>query len=211
MIRIVIADDHAIVREGIKRIVASANDLDIVGEAKDGTEVMQRVRDLSFDVLVLDLSMPGRNGMELIKLIRTDYPKLHILVLSMHQELQYAVRAIKSGASGYLTKESAPEQLVQAIRKIASGGAYVSAEVAEQLALRAMPGSAALPHESLSAREFEVMQLLVAGTSVTAIAAQINLSVKTVSTHKANLMDKMGLQNQSELVRYAIRHGLVDQ
>ena len=211
MIRLVIADDHAIVREGLKRIVGAINDMQMVGEAADGTEVMQRVRDLSFDVLVLDLSMPGRNGMELIKLIRTDYPKLHILVLSMHQELQYAVRAIKSGASGYLTKESAPEQLVQAIRKIASGGAYVSAEVAEQLALRAMPGSAALPHESLSAREFEVMQLLVAGTSVTAIAAQINLSVKTVSTHKANLMDKMGLKNQSELVRYAIRHGLVDQ
>ena len=205
------ADDHAIVREGLKRIVSSADDLDVVGEAKDGVEVLQRVRDLTFDVLVLDLSMPGRNGMELIKLIRADYPKLHILVLSMHQELQYAVRAIKSGASGYLTKESAPEQLVQAIRKIAAGGAYVSAEVAEQLALRAMPGSAALPHESLSAREFEVLQLLVAGTSVTAIAAQINLSVKTVSTHKANLMDKMGLQNQSELVRYAIRHGLVDQ
>ena len=205
------ADDHAIVREGLKRIVSSADDLVVVGEAKDGVEVLQRVRDLTFDVLVLDLSMPGRNGMELIKLIRTDYPKLRILVLSMHQELQYAVRAIKSGASGYLTKESAPEQLVQAIRKIASGGAYVSAEVAEQLALRAMPGSAALPHEGLSAREFEVLQLLVTGTSVTAIAAQINLSVKTVSTHKANLMDKMGLQNQSELVRYAIRHGLIDQ
>ena len=205
------ADDHAIVREGLKRIVSSADDLVVVGEAKDGVEALQRVRDLTFDVLVLDLSMPGRNGMELIKLIRTDYPKLRILVLSMHQELQYAVRAIKSGASGYLTKESAPEQLVQAIRKIASGGAYVSAEVAEQLALRAMPGSAALPHEGLSAREFEVLQLLVTGTSVTAIAAQINLSVKTVSTHKANLMDKMGLQNQSELVRYAIRHGLIDQ
>ena len=204
-------DDHAIVREGLKRIVSSADDLVVVGEAKDGVEALQRVRDLTFDVLVLDLSMPGRNGMELIKLIRTDYPKLRILVLSMHQELQYAVRAIKSGASGYLTKESAPEQLVQAIRKIASGGAYVSAEVAEQLALRAMPGSAALPHEGLSAREFEVLQLLVTGTSVTAIAAQINLSVKTVSTHKANLMDKMGLQNQSELVRYAIRHGLIDQ
>lgn len=211
IIRIVIADDHAIVREGLKRIVASADDLDVVGEAKDGTEVLQRVRDLRFDVLMLDLSMPGRNGMELIKLIRADYPKLHILILSMHQELQYAVRAIKSGASGYLTKESAPEQLVQAIRKIASGGAYVSAEVAEQLALRAMPGSATLPHESLSAREFEVLQLLVTGTSVTAIAAQINLSVKTVSSHKANLMGKMGLQNQSELVRYAIRHGLVEQ
>lgn len=211
MIRIVIADDHAIVREGLKRIVSSANDLDIVGEAKDGLEVMQRVRELTFDVLVLDLSMPGKNGMELIKLIRTDYPKLHILILSMHQELQYAVRAIKSGASGYLTKESAPEQLVQAIRKIAAGGAYVSAEVAEQLALRAMPGSAALPHENLSAREFEVLQLLVAGASVTAIGARINLSVKTVSTHKSNLMEKMGLQNQSELVRYAVRHGLVDQ
>jgi DNA-binding NarL/FixJ family response regulator len=207
-IRIVIADDHAIVREGLKRIVASADDLDVVGEAKDGTEVLQRVRELTFDVLMLDLSMPGRNGMEMIKLIRADYPKLHILILSMHQELQYAVRAIQSGASGYLTKESAPEQLVQAIRKIASGGAYVSAEVAEQLALRAMPGSAALPHEKLTAREFEVLQLLVAGISVTAIAAQINLSVKTISTHKANLLDKMGLQNQSELVRYAIRHGL---
>ena len=152
-----------------------------------------------------------KTATESIKLIRTDYPKLHILVLSMHQELQYAVRAIKSGASGYPTKVSAPEQLVQATRKIASGGAYVSAVVAEQLALRAMPGSAALPHVGLSAREFEVLQLRVAGTSVTAIAAQINLSVKTVSTHKANLMDKMGLQNQSELVRYAIRHGLVDQ
>ena len=173
MISIVMADDHAIVREGLKRIVSSADDLDVVGEAKDGTEVMQRVRDHAFDVLVLDLSMPGRNGMELIKLIRADYPKLYILVLSMHQELQYAVRSIKSGASGYLTKESAPEQLVQAIRKIASGGAYVSAEVAEQLALRAMPGSAAPPHESLSAREFEVLQLLVTGMSVTAIAARL--------------------------------------
>ncbi len=173
MISIVMADDHAIVREGLKRMVSSADDLDVVGEAKDGTEVMQRVRDHAFDVLVLDLSMPGRNGMELIKLIRADYPKLYILVLSMHQELQYAVRAIKSGASGDLTKESAPEQLVQAIRKIASGGAYVSAEVAEQLALRAMPGSAAPPHESLSAREFEVLQLLVTGMSVTAIAARL--------------------------------------
>jgi len=148
--------------------------------------------------------------MELIKLVRAEKPKLRILVLSMHQELQYAVRAIKSGASGYLTKESAPAQLEQAIRKIAGGGAYVTAEVAEQLALGAMPGSSAQPHETLSDREFEVFRLLAAGASVTDIASQLKVSVKTVSTHKANLMHKMGLQNASELVRYAIKHGLAD-
>jgi DNA-binding NarL/FixJ family response regulator len=210
MIRIVIADDHAIVREGLKRIVASAEDMQVVGEAGDGAEVMQRVRDCEFDLLVLDLSMPGRSGMELIKLVRAQKPKLRILVLSMHQELQYAVRAIKSGASGYLTKESAPAQLVQALRKIAGGGAFISAEVAEQLALGAMPDGAAALHESLSAREFEVFRLLAAGVSVTDIATRLNLSVKTVSTHKANLMQKMNLHNQSELVRYAIKHGLAE-
>lgn len=210
MIKIVIADDHAIVREGLKRIVSSADGLEVVGEARDGMEVMQRVRDLSFDVLMLDLSMPGRNGMETIKLVRAEKPKLRVLVLSMHQELQYAVRAIKSGASGYMTKESAPDLLVQAIRRIAGGGAYISDEVAQQLALQAMPGSATVPHESLTEREFEVMQLLVAGTSVTHIAAKINLSVKTVSTHKSNLMQKLALDNQSELIRYAMRHGLAD-
>lgn len=204
------ADDHAIVREGLKRIVSSIEGMEVIGEAGNGTEVMQRVRELAFDVLVLDLSMPGRSGMELIKLIRAEKPQLRILVLSMHQELQYAVRAIKNGASGYLTKESAPAQLEQAIRKVASGGAFISAEVAEQLALGAMPGSEAVPHESLSNREFEVLQLLVAGVSLTDIAAKLNLSVKTVSTHKTNLMQKMGLQNQSELIRYAIKHGLAE-
>ena len=211
MIRIVIADDHAIVREGLKRIVSSVNDMDVTGEAANSTEVMQRVRELTFDLLMLDLSMPGRSGMELIKQVRAEKPKLRILVLSMHQELQYAVRAIKSGASGYLTKESAPDQLEQAIRKIAAGGAFISAEVAEQLALGAMPGSEALPHESLSNREFEVFRLVVDGVSVTDIAARLKLSVKTVSTHKANLMHKMGLHNQSELIRYALKHGLADQ
>ncbi|MDB5880715.1 MAG: two component transcriptional regulator, LuxR family [Ramlibacter sp.] len=212
MTRIVIADDHAIVREGLKRIVAAAAELDVVDEAADGNEVMRVVREREFDVLVLDLSMPGRSCMELIKLVKSERPKLRILVLSMHQELQYAVRAIKSGASGYLTKESAPEQLVQAIQKIAGGGAYISAEVAEQLALGAMPGAqTAAPHQSLSDREFQVFQLLVAGTSVTDIAGRLMLSVKTVSTHKANLMQKLGLGNQSELVRYALRHGLADE
>ena len=210
MIKIVIADDHAIVREGLKRIVSSADGMEVVGEARDGNEVLRRVRDLSFDVLMLDLSMPGRNGMETIKLVRAEKPKLRVLVLSMHQEHQYAVRAIKSGASGYMTKESAPDLLVQAIRKIASGGAYISDEVAQQLALQAMPGSATLPHESLTEREFEVMQLLVAGTSVSHISVKINVSVKTVSTHKSNLMQKLALDNPSELIRYAMRHGLAD-
>jgi DNA-binding NarL/FixJ family response regulator len=209
-IRIVIADDHAIVREGLKRIVGDAQDFAVAGEAADGTEVMKAVRELDFDVLVLDLSMPGRSGMELIKLVKAEKPRLRILVLSMHQETQYAVRAIKSGASGYLTKESAPAQLEQAIRKIAGGGAYISAEVAEQLALGAMPGGDTLPHESLSDREFEVFRLLVSGDAVSDIAHKLNLSVKTVSTHKANLMQKLGLSNQTELVRYALKHGLAD-
>lgn len=210
MIRIVIADDHAIVREGLKRIIALADDMEIVGEAADGTEVMQRVRESIFEVLVLDLSMPGRSGMELIKLVHAERPKLRILVLSMHQELQYAVRAIKAGAGGYLTKESAPDQLVQALRRIAAGGAYISAEVAEQLALGAMPGGVSAAHETLSDREFEVFSLIVAGNSVTNIAARLNLSVKTISTHKTNLMHKMGLQNQSELIRYAIKNEVGD-
>jgi DNA-binding NarL/FixJ family response regulator len=208
MIRIVMADDHAIVREGLKRIVSSAPDFEVVGEAADGNEVLRVVRELDFDLLVLDLSMPGRSGMELIKLVKALKPRLRVLVLSMHQESQYAVRAIKSGASGYLTKESAPGQLEQALRKIAAGGAWVSAEVAQQLALGAMPGSESPPHEALSTREFEVFQMLAAGVSVTDIGHRLNLSVKTVSTHKANLMNKLGLNNPSDLVRYAIRHGL---
>lgn len=211
MIRIVIADDHTIVREGLKRLVSSAPGMQVVGEAADGAGTLQRVRELAFEVLMLDLSMPGRSGMDLIKLVHAENPKLRILVLSMHQELQYAVRAIKSGASGYLTKESAPEQLEQAIRKIAEGGAHISAEVAQQLALAAMPGaSQAAPHESLSDREFEVFRLLVLGLSATDIADRLALSVKTISTHKSNLMGKIGVSNISDLVRYALKHGLSD-
>jgi DNA-binding NarL/FixJ family response regulator len=211
MTRIVIADDHAIVREGLKRIVSTGGEFEIVGEAGDGDEVMRLVRALEFDVLVMDLSMPGRSGMELIRLVKAEKPKLRILVLSMHQEVQYAVRAIKSGASGYLTKESAPTLLEQALRKVAAGGAYISAEVAEQLALGAMPGGEKAPHETLSDREFEVFRLLVAGESVTEIGGKLHLSAKTVSTHKSNLMQKLGIQNAADLVRYAIKHGLGDQ
>jgi len=210
MIRIVVADDHAIVREGLKRIITSSGDMTVVGEAADGAEVMQQVRGLDFEVLVLDLSMPGRSGMELIKVVHSEKPRLRILVLSMHQELQYAVRAIKSGASGYLTKESAPLQLLQVLRKIAAGGAFISADVAEQLALGSMRGGVSAAHERLSDREFEVFRLIASGVSVSDIAVRLNLSAKTISTHKANLMQKMELRNQSELIRYAIKHGVAE-
>jgi DNA-binding NarL/FixJ family response regulator len=210
MIRIVIADDHTILREGLKQLLASADGIVVVGEAVDGHEVLQRVRNAEFDVLLLDLSMPGKSGMELIKQVKSERPRLRILVLSMHGEQQYAVRAIRAGASGYLTKDSAPTQLVAAIRKVAAGGAFISPEVAEQLALGAMPQSEGPPHAALSDREYEVFQLLVSGRTITDIARQLKLSVKTVSTHKARLLEKMGLSTQAALVRYAIAHHLTD-
>jgi DNA-binding NarL/FixJ family response regulator len=207
-IRVVLADDHTILREGLRQLLESADDLEVVAEAADGHEVMARLRSESFDVLVLDMSMPGRSGIDLIKQVKAEKPRLRVLVLSMHEEQQYAVRAIRAGASGYVTKDSAGTQLLAAIRKVAAGGAYLSAEVAEQLALGAMPASDGPAHARLSDREFEVFQLLVAGTSVTDIAARLHLSDKTVSTHKARLMDKLGVANQADLVRYALRHQL---
>ena len=211
MIRLVLADDHAILREGLKQILLTQGDIQIVAEAADGHEVLKRVRELDFDVLVLDMSMPGKSGVELIKQVKSEKPKLRILVLTMHEEHQYAVRAIRSGASGYLTKEGASAQLVSAIRKVAGGGAYISAEVAEQLALNAMPGAQAAPHETLSDREFQVFRLIAEGKSVSDIAERLSLSVKTVSTHKANLMQKMGMATSGELIRYALAHHLVDE
>ncbi len=210
MIRIVIADDHTIVREGLKQLLAKAGDLSVIGEAQSGHEVLQRVRELDFDLLLLDMSMPGRSGIDLIKQVRTEKPGLRILVLSMHEEAQYAVRAIKAGASGYLTKETASDQLVTAIRKVAAGGAFISAAVAEQFALGAMPQTEGPPHMSLSDREFQVLRLLVSGKTVSDIAQQLNLSVKTVSTHKARMMQKMNMSNPTELIRYAISHHLID-
>jgi DNA-binding NarL/FixJ family response regulator len=210
MIRIVVADDHTIVREGLKQVLSAASDLSVVGEAQNGYEVLQRVRELEFDVLLLDMSMPGRSGIELIKQVRGEKPKLRILVLSMHQEPQYAVRAIKAGASGYLTKESASAQLVSAIRKVAGGGAFITNAVAEQLALGAMPQTEGPPHNTLSDREFQVFRLLVSGKTVSDIAAQLSVSVKTVSTHKARILQKMNMSNPAELIRYAIHHGLSD-
>lgn len=210
MIRIVLADDHTIVREGLKQLLASANDLTVVGEASDGHAVMAKVRAEEFDVLLLDMSMPGKSGIELIKQVHAEKSKLRILVLSMHEEPQYAVRAIKAGAAGYLTKDSASGLLVSAIRKVAGGGAFISPEVAEQLAFDAMPQAEGPPHKALSDREFQVLQHLVSGKSVTEIGGLLNVSVKTVSTHKAHIMQKLGLANQTALIRYAMDHGLLE-
>jgi DNA-binding NarL/FixJ family response regulator len=210
MIRIVVADDHTIMREGLKQLLASEADLVVAAEAANGHEVLKLVRESDFDVLLLDMSMPGRSGIELIKQVKAEKPRLRLLVLSMHQENQYAVRAIKAGASGYLTKDSASSQLVSAIRKVAAGGAFITADVAEQLALGAMPEAAGLPHTALSDREYQVFQQLASGVSVTDIADRLNLSVKTVSTHKARLMEKMGIGSQAELIRYALRHHLIE-
>ncbi|HET9748727.1 MAG TPA: response regulator transcription factor [Casimicrobiaceae bacterium] len=210
MIRVVIADDHQILREGLKQLLQAAGDLDVVGEAGDGFEVLERVRHAEFDVLLLDMSMPGKSGVELIKQVKGERPKLRVLVLSMHEEHQYAVRAIRAGASGYLTKESAASQLVAAIRKVAGGGAYITPEVAERLAHDAMPHSEGPLHASLSDREFEVFHMLVDGMSVNEIAARLHLSAKTISTHKARLMEKLGVDSTADLVHYAVRHKLLD-
>lgn len=211
MIRVVLADDHNIVRAGLKELLSDTGDIEVVGEATDGYTVMARVRELEFDVLVLDMSMPGRSGIELIKQVKSEKPKLRVLVLSMHSEEQYAVRALKAGASGYLTKESAAEQLVAAIRRVAGGGAYVSPETAERLALEAGAPSEAAPHTLLSDREYQVFEMIAAGCSISEIARRLSLSVKTVSTHKTRIMQKMGAASQADLIRYAIRHGLIDE
>jgi two-component system, NarL family, invasion response regulator UvrY len=211
MIKILIADDHAIVRQGLKQVIAEAHDMQVGGEATNGLEALELIRTQDWNVAVLDMSMPGRSGIELIKLAKAEKPKLPILILTMHSEDQYAVRALQAGASGYLTKESAPEQLINAIRKVAAGGVYISASAAEKLALNVMPGMDKLPHTLLSDREYEVFQMLTAGMSLSEAAEKLSLSVKTISTHKTHILGKMNLSNQTELVRYAIKHGLIDE
>ncbi len=210
MTRILIADDHAIVRDGLRRILLGAPGLEVAGEAVDGDEVMAQVREGGFELLLLDMSMPGKSGIELIKWAKATRPELTVLVLSMHQEEQYAVRAIRAGASGYVTKESASALLVAAIRKVADGGLYISPGVAEQLALTLRPKTADLPHQSLSDREYEVFGLLVTGGSVSDIAERLHLSGKTVSTHKARILEKMAMDSVADLVRYAVAHQLFD-
>ena len=209
MIRIVIADDHTLMREGLTRIFEGNDEITVVGEAIDGFSVISQVRKGGFDMLLLDLSMPGRSGIDLIRQIRTEAPKLPILVLTMYEEEQYAVRSIRAGAQGYLTKESAGDQLVNAIKKVASGRPYISMEVAEQLALGIMTPEKEMPHTQLSDREFEVFNLLASGKSITDIGAQLHLSVKTVSTHKSRILTKMGMHSLAEIVQYAVTQNLL--
>jgi DNA-binding NarL/FixJ family response regulator len=209
MISILIADDHTIMREGLKRILENQEDFVVVGEATNGFEAMDWVRKGGFEVLLLDLSMPGKSGVELIKQIKVEAPKLPILVLTMHEEEQYAVRTIRAGASGYLTKESAATLLVDAIRRVAAGRLYISPSVAEQLALNIMPSNDDLPHKRLSDREFEVFQLLASGASVSEIAEKLHLSVKTVSTHKTRILQKMDANSLADIVKYAMVNNLL--
>lgn len=209
MIRILIADDHTIMREGLKRILDGIDDIQVVAEAVDGHDTLAKARLANFDVLLMDLSMPGKSGVDLIRQIKDEMPKLPILILTMHEEEQYAVRAIRAGARGYLTKESAGTQLVTALRKVASGRPYISIEVAEQLAMSAMPADNNLPHTLLSDREFEVFGYLVKGKSITEIGDLLHLSVKTVSTHKTRIMQKMERNTLSDLVQYAVAHNML--
>ncbi len=210
MIRLLLADDHALVREGLKRILAAASDIEVAGEAANGDETLALVRQHDFDLALVDLSMPGLSGIDLVKRLRLERPKLRILVLSMHGESQYAARALKAGASGYLTKDAAAAQLLGAIRKIAAGGVHISETAAAQLLGAGAPAGDAPPHTALSDREFEVFRQLVAGRSITEIAAALRLSVKTVSTHKARILEKMAMASTAELVRYAVKQRLLD-
>jgi len=209
--KLLIADDHAILRAGLKHLLSDYPDIEVGGEAANGQEVLAQVRNQPWDALLLDMTMPGKSGIDLIKQIKIIVPKLPILVLSMHKEDLYAVRALKAGASGYLCKDNAEDQLVAALRKVAGGGHYISPAVAERLALDSLQGDQRdiPPHTRLSDREYQIFQFLVAGTSVTEIAETLKLSVKTVSTHKSHILEKMGCDSIAELVRYAIQHKLL--
>ena len=210
MIRVLIADDHAVVRQGLKQILGDTPEMLVAGEATNGQEVLDKVRAEPWDVVVLDISMPDRSGLDVLKQLRSERPKLPVLVLSMHSEDQYAMRVLKAGASGYLTKDSAPDELVKAIRKVVSGGRYVSSLLAEKLAFEIGTDSSRLPHETLSDREFQVLRGIAAGKSVTEIAAELYLSPKTVSTYRARLLQKMNLGTTAELIHYAMQNHLID-
>lgn len=209
MIKLLIADDHAIVREGIKKILALSSDIEVLAEAVNGSEVMQRLAvSADFDLLLLDLSMPGVTGMSLISQLKEAFPDLPMLVFSMHNESQVASRAIKAGASGFIAKDSDPEVLLDAIRRVAGGGKYIDPVLAEQLAFDVLRPEQRAPHALLSEREFEVFGLLVQGRRVNEIAELLSISNKTVSTHKLNLMVKMKLGNTAALIHYAVQHDL---
>jgi two-component system invasion response regulator UvrY len=206
--KILLVDDHAVVRRGLRHILADELRRAEFGEARNAQEAINRVWKEKWDIVVLDITMPGRSGLEVLREIKRSKPKLPVLVLSMHPEDQFAVRILKSGASGYMTKESAPEELVGAIQKIVSGGRYVSPSLAEKMAMYLTEDIKTPPHERLSDREFQVMRLIASGKTVREIAEENFLSVKTVRTYRQRILEKMGLHRNAELTRYAIEHQL---
>ncbi len=209
-IRILIADDHAIVRHGLRQILSDSEDMVVSGEAKSGVQALQMARQGEWDVVLMDVSMPDKNGIDTLKQLKKEYPKLPVLMLSMHPEEQYAIRALKAGASGYLTKQSAPELLVTAIRQVANGKKYVSPSLAEELANAITEDSDRPPHEKLSDREYQTLVMISSGKTLTQIAEELKLSVKTVSVYRARLLEKMKLKNNAELTHYGLKRGLVE-
>ena len=210
MIKIMIADDHAIVREGLKQIISETHDMIVADEADNGNDVLEKALKNKFDVVVLDITMPGTNIIEVLKQLKKRLPYVHVLVLSMHPEEQYAFRVLKAGASGYLNKESAPDELVKAIRKVSRGGKYISASFAEKMA-EALDADHEKPlHTTLSDREYQVLCMIASGQSVKKTAESLFLSEKTISTYRSRVLQKMGMKNNAELIRYAIKHLLVE-
>jgi DNA-binding NarL/FixJ family response regulator len=209
-IRVFIADDHAIVREGLKQILAEERDISVVGEAETGLDAIKLFRKSRCNVLLLDISLPDRNGIEVLKQIKDDKPELAVLMLSMHREDQYAIRSLKAGASGYLTKQSAPRELVGAIRQVAGGQRYVSAQLAQVLAAQIGDDHDKPPHEGLSDREYQTLMMIASGKTVSEIARELSLSVKTISEYRSRLLAKMNLKTSAELTHYAIRNQLID-
>ena len=208
--RILIADDHPVVRHGLKQILATDSDMMVVGEAKNGNEAMELARRLEWDVAVLDYSMPGRSGLELLAEIKREFPQRPVLVLSMHPEELHARRVLKAGGAGYMNKESAGEELAAAIRKVVTGGKYVSAALAERLAVELAPEAQRPPHETLSDREYRVMWMLASGKPINRIAKEMFLSPSTVSTYRVRILRKLGLGSNAELVQYAVKHQLIE-
>lgn len=209
MIKILIADDHAIVRYGLKQIITSDGQMTIAGEAGNGNELLALVRKTAVDVVVLDINMPGRNGLETLKDLKRDYPSLPVIILSMHPEEQYAVRVLKAGAAGYMNKEAAPDELVKAIKQVYKGGKYISPQIAELLAFHIQGNHLGEPHKSLSDRELEVFYSLAGGKTVGQISEELCLSVKTISTYRARILEKMNMTTNAELTRYALDYKLL--
>jgi DNA-binding NarL/FixJ family response regulator len=210
MIRVIIADDHAIVRQGLKQILSETSNISVTGEAETGLQAIKIVRETTFDVMLLDISLPDKSGIEVLKQIKKEQPKLTVLMLSMHTEHEFAVRALKAGASGYLNKQSAPSQLVTAIRQVATGKKYISAALAQELANTLDQDRDKPLHEILSDREFQTLCLIAAGKTPSDISTELCLSPKTISVYRSRLLEKLKLANNSELTRYAIRNHLVD-